>query len=105
MRSGKPLVKVLGPVLLLTASLALPVDTVAAPAQRSRGHQQGQVIDGYLNNEGAECPALRDHGGRLWTLTGDTHGLRPGEHVRLYGRVVDLEVKNVWADDSHTASR
>lgn len=117
MRSGKPLVKLLGPVLLLAASLSLPVETAAAPAHRSRG-QQGQVIDGWLSDEGAECPALRDHGGRLWTLAGNAHGLRPGEHVRLYGKVVDgsacgwqgtafeiLEVKNVWADEGHRASR
>jgi hypothetical protein len=123
MRTGKPFIKTLGPVLLLAASLVLPVE--AAPAHgrqaaqraaqnRSRG-QQGQVIDGWLSDEGAECPALRDHGGRLWTLTGDAHSLRPGEHVRLYGRVVDgsacawqgttfevLEVKNVWADEGHS---
>ncbi len=124
MNAGKSFVKALGQVLLLTACLAMSVETAAAPAQgrqaahnRSRG-QQGQVIDGYLNNEGAECPALRDHGGRLWTLSGDTHGLRPGEHVRLYGRVVDgstcgwqgtafeiVEVKTVWAGAEHTAAR
>lgn len=119
MSFGKPLIKVLGPILLLAASLVLPLE--AAPANgrqaaqnRSRG-QQGQVIDGWLNDEGAECPALRDHNGRLWTLTGNAHSLRPGEHVRLYGRTVDgsacawqgttfevLEVKNVWADAGHS---
>ena len=116
MSSGKLFIKTLGPVLLLAASLVLPVE--AAPEhgrQAAQNRQQGQVIDGWLSDEGAECPALRDHGGRLWTLTGQANSLRPGEHVRLYGRIVDgsacawqgttfevLEVKNVWADEGHS---
>ncbi len=71
-------------------------------------------VDGYLNNEGSECLSLRDHNGRLWALAGNTRGLQPGEHVRLYGRIVDggvcgwqgtafdiHEVRTVWADDRH----
>jgi hypothetical protein len=47
-------------------------------------------------------------------MVGNTYGLEPGEHVRLYGRIVDggtcgwegtafdiYEVRTVWADDNH----
>jgi hypothetical protein len=57
---------------------------------------------------------VRDHDGRVWALAGDTYGLQQGEHVRLYGRIVDggacgwegttfdiYEVRTVWADNNH----
>ncbi len=57
---------------------------------------------------------VRDHDGRIWALAGDTYGLEQGEHVRLYGRIVDggacgwegtafdiYEVRTVWADNNH----
>lgn len=70
-------------------------------------------IDGYLD-DGGECLFMRDHEGRTWAMVGNTYGLQPGEHVRLYGRPVDgsacgyrgaafdiYEVRTVWADNNH----
>ena len=93
----------------------------AAVPYRSGGRRGGGgadpnifAIDGYLSDEGQECLTLRGHDGRLWSLAGGTYGLQPGEHVRLYGRIVDggacgwqgtaydiHEVQTVWADDRH----
>ena len=70
-------------------------------------------VDGYLD-DGGDCLFLRDHEGRTWAMVGNTYGLQPGEHVRLYGRAVDggacgyrgaafdiYEVRTVWADNNH----
>jgi hypothetical protein len=93
----------------------------AAVPYRSGGRRGGGgadpnvfAIDGYLSDEGRECLTLRGHDGRLWSLAGGTYGLQPGEHVRLYGRIVDggacgwqgtaydiYEVQTVWADERH----
>lgn len=93
----------------------------AAVPYRSGGRRGGGgadpnifAIDGYLSDEGRECLTLRGHDGRLWSLVGGTYGLQPGEHVRLYGRIVDggacgwqgtaydiHQVQTVWADDRH----
>jgi len=84
-------------------------------AQRGGGGADRSVvaIDGYLDG-GQDCLLLRDHEGRTWAMAGNTYGLEPGEHVRLYGRIVDggvcgwegtafdiYEVQTVWADDHH----
>lgn len=73
-------------------------------------------IDGYLQG-GRDCMLVRDHDGRIWSLVGNTYGLGDGEHVRLYGRIVDggacgwegtsfdiYEVRTVWADDRHRST-
>lgn len=71
-------------------------------------------VDGYLE-PGGDCLFLNDHEGRTWAMVGNTYGLQPGEHVRLYGRPVDAgdvcgyraaafdiyEVRTVWADNNH----
>lgn len=70
-------------------------------------------VDGYLD-DGGDCLFLRDHEGRTWAMVGNTYGLQPGEHVRLYGRPTSggacgyrgaafdiYEVRTVWADQNH----
>ncbi len=81
--------------------------------QRGGADRSVVAIDGYLD-DGRDCMLLRDHEGRTWAMVGGTYGLEPGEHVRLYGRIVDggacnwegtafdiYEVQTVWADDHH----
>lgn len=89
------------------------------PARRGRGGADPSIfhIDGYLTGGGGECRPLRDHDGRVWMLVGNTYGLQQGDHVRLYGRIVDggqcgwqgtafdiYEVRTVWADDRHRST-
>lgn len=69
-------------------------------------------VDGWLD-AGGDCLFLNDHEGRTWAMVGNTYGLEPGEHVRLYGQPVyggacghgaafDIyEVRTVWADNNH----
>jgi len=90
-------------------------DRYYATPRRGGGGADPNVfhIDGYLD-DGGECLFLRDHEGRTWAMVGNTYGLQPGEHVRLYGRPVDgsacgyrgaafdiYEVRTVWADNNH----
>ncbi|HKH44922.1 MAG TPA: hypothetical protein VKM72_09705 [Thermoanaerobaculia bacterium] len=90
-------------------------DRYYATPRRGGGGADPNVfhVDGYLD-DGGECLFLRDHEGRTWAMVGNTYGLQPGEHVRLYGRPVDgsacgyrgaafdiYEVRTVWADSNH----
>lgn len=45
---------------------------------------------GTLTDEGVECQALRDHSGRLYTLTGDIEGFSEGETVRVEGTIAEV---------------
>lgn len=87
----------------------------AATPRRGGGGADPNVfhVDGYLD-DGGDCLFLRDHEGRTWAMVGNTYGLEPGQHVRLYGRPVDggacgyraaafdiYEVRTVWADNNH----
>lgn len=89
-----------------------------APRQGGGGGADRSIfhIDGYLQG-GRDCLIVRDHDGRIWSLVGNTYGLGEGEHVRLYGRIVDggacgwegtsfdiYEVRTVWADDRHRST-
>jgi hypothetical protein len=44
-------------------------------------HREGEITD-----EGGECLAMRDRDGYLYTLTGETEGLAPGDEVAVVGR-------------------
>lgn len=49
------------------------------------------TVVGTLTREGAECPAMRGDDGRLYTLAGgDTGSFRPGDRVRVVGRVAEV---------------
>lgn len=90
-------------------------DRYYATPRRGRGGADPNVfhVDGYLD-DGGDCLFLRDHEGRTWAMVGNTYGLQPGEHVRLYGTPTDggacgyrgaafdiYEVRTVWADQNH----
>lgn len=48
------------------------------------------TISGTLTAEGVECPALRGNDGRLYTLTGNVGPFRPGDRVRVRGRIAEV---------------
>ena len=115
--------KGLGPVLLLSAALALPA---AANAQSPRygygtpysGRGSVRSIDGFVTFRGGSCPAVRDHrSGQSYFLTGSTRELRPGDHVVLGGRLTSgsscgvrgpalqvLEIRTIWTGGDHRAA-
>ena len=115
--------KGLGPVLLLSAALALPA---AATAQSSRygygspysGRGSTRSIDGVVTFRGGSCPAIRDHrSGQTVYLSGNTRELRPGDHAVLGGRLVSgsscgvrgpalqvLEIRTIWTGGDHRAA-
>ena len=48
------------------------------------------VVAGTLTREGAECQAMRGDDGKLYTLAGEFRGFRPGDRVRVEGRVAEV---------------
>ncbi|HEY0514826.1 MAG TPA: DUF5818 domain-containing protein [Thermoanaerobaculia bacterium] len=107
--------------LLLGAALSLPacvVDTAPYPhGPYDRGYGgNGPVdqIDGFVTFEG-RCPTIRDHDSdEVFFLTGDTRGLRPGDHVLLRERAADgnpcgaqgptvavLGIDAIWRGEDH----
>jgi LysM repeat protein len=50
-----------------------PADTVA--------------LAGFISDDGVTCPAMRGRDGRLYTLVGDVGNVRPGDRVRVEGRI------------------
>src|SRR5687767_6837729 len=49
------------------------------------------TVTGTLTTEGAECPALRDAQGNLYTLTPpDLHGFGPGDQVCVKGARAEI---------------
>jgi LysM repeat protein len=56
----------------------MPVETVA--------------VAGVITDEGATCPAMRGSDGRLYTLAGDIGRVRPGDRVRVEGRIARASV-------------
>jgi len=96
------------PALLLTASLALPVQSYAA-------NDGGFAVDGYVNGDrNSNCLVLREHDGGVRYITGAVGGLQTGDHVRLYGYPVSgsacnvrgsayevSQVQTIWGDDRH----
>ena len=119
------LAKGLGPVLLLSAALALPAAASAQPSRYGYGSPYSgrygggaRSIDGFVTFRGGSCPAIRDHrSGQSYFLTGNTRELRPGDHVVLGGRLASgsacgvrgpalqvLEIRTVWTGGDHRAA-
>lgn len=48
------------------------------------------TIVGTLTSEGVECPAMRGDNGRLYTLAGNVGPFRPGNRVRVTGRLAQV---------------
>src|SRR5881227_1607369 len=126
MRRG--LAKLLGTAPLLMAALALPA-SAQYPAQYRPGYPspspyrggygpgaQG-TADGFITAERGRCLVLRDHQRRTYYLSGDTDGLRPGDHVSVRERMLSrsscgndgptlevLDVRTVWTGGSHRSA-
>jgi hypothetical protein len=49
-------------------------------------------VTGTLTREGAECQAMRGDDGTLYTLAGDFRGFRPGDRVRVEGRIAEVSI-------------
>jgi hypothetical protein len=116
------LAKGLGPVLLLSAALALPAAATAQPSRYGYGGpysgRGARSVDGFVTFRGGSCPAIRDHrSGQSYFLTGNTRELRPGDHVVLGGRLASgsacgvrgpalqvLEIRTVWTGGDHRAA-
>jgi LysM repeat protein len=50
------------------------------------------VVTGTLTREGAECQAMRGDDGKLYTLAGEFRGFRPGDRVRVEGRIAEVSI-------------
>jgi hypothetical protein len=59
-----------------------------APLERVR--RRSISLRGTLTGEGVECQALRATDGKLYTLTGNLHGLTVGDKVRVVGSVAEV---------------
>jgi hypothetical protein len=107
--SSRTLAKVFTPALLLTAMVALPGSARAANPNEF-------ALDGYLSDSGGRCMVLRLHDGGSRLVTGNVDGLQSGDHVRLFGHLVNNacgyrtqayevdEVHTLWADDRHRST-
>jgi len=60
------------------------------PAPLERVYKGAITVRGTLTGEGVECQALRGSDGRLYTLTGNLHGLAVGDKVRVTGTVAEV---------------
>ena len=47
-------------------------------------------VTGTLTTEGVECRTLRGSDGKLYTLTGDLKGFKPGDEVCITARPVEV---------------
>lgn len=78
----------------MAAALALAcgglAETPAAGPTAGDSEETPVIVVGTLTDEGVECPALRDDGGELYTLTGDLKGFGPGDRVRVTGSVAQI---------------
>jgi hypothetical protein len=54
--------------------------------------RQAIRVAGVITEEGAECTALRGDDGRLYTLAGGAGGFKPGDRVRVIGRVAQASI-------------
>ncbi len=59
-----------------------------APLERVQ--RRSIAVRGTLTGEGIECQALRATDGKLYTLTGNLHGLTVGDKVRVVGSVAEV---------------
>ena len=122
----RPRAKLLGAVPLLAAVLALPAAAQSftqyrpgypAPYRGGYGYGAQGTMDGFVTAERGRCLVLRDHQRRTYYLSGDTEGLRPGDHVTVRERMLSrsscgndgptlevLDVRTVWTGGSHRSA-
>ena len=113
--------KLLGVVPLLAAVLALPASAQYRPGYpspyRGNGYGARGTVDGFVTADRGRCLVLRDHQRRTFYLSGDTDGLRPGDHVTVREHTLSrsycgndgptlevLEVRTVWTGGSHRSA-
>lgn len=68
-------------------------------------------LEGNLFDQRQGCQLVREHGGQVIPLVGNSDGLERGDHVQLYGRVENgtvcgtafrvYEVERIWSDNGH----
>lgn len=71
-----------------------PVDQIglATTVAHKSTHRPTIRVTGTITNEGVECPALKADNGKLYTLAGGTGGFKPGDRVRVIGKVVQVSI-------------
>lgn len=115
--------KLLGAVPLL-AALALPASAQYRPGypppysyRGGYGYGSPGTMDGFVTADRGRCLVLRDHQRRTFYLSGDTDGLRPGDHVTVRERTMSrsycgndgptlevLDVRTVWNGGGHRSA-
>lgn len=112
----------LGAVPLLALALALPASAqYYRPGYPSpyRGYGYGAqgTVDGFVTADRGRCLVLQDHQRRTFYLSGNTDGLRPGDHVTVRERTLSrsscgndgptlevLDVRTVWNGGGHRSA-
>ncbi len=69
---------------------AFPAEFPETMAPLERVQRKSITVRGTLTGEGVECQALRATDGKLYTLTGNLHGLTVGDKVRVVGSVTEV---------------
>ncbi|MFW6028005.1 MAG: LysM peptidoglycan-binding domain-containing protein [bacterium] len=75
-------------------TLRLPKGGIAVPPPQLPPHPPANTIAlaGIISDVAVTCPAMRGRDGRLYTLVGDVGGVRPGDRVRVEGRVARTSI-------------
>jgi hypothetical protein len=76
-------------------TLRLPDGRIIAPPAQPlppRPPADTIALAGIISDESVTCPAMRGRDGRLYTLAGNVHSLRPGDLVEVIGRRVDASL-------------
>jgi hypothetical protein len=102
--------------------LALPATAQYRPGyppsyRGGYGYGAQGTMDGFITADRGRCLVLRDHQRRTFFLSGDTDGLRPGDHVTVRERRLSrsscgndgptlevLDVRTVWTGGSHRSA-
>ena len=75
-------------------TLRLPGGGIIVPPPQLPPHPPADTIAlaGIVSGDGVTCPAMRGRNGRLYTLVGDIGGVRPGDRVRVEGRIARTSI-------------
>lgn len=74
-------------------TLRLPGGRIVVPApQPPRPPADTISVAGIISDDGVTCPAMRGRDGRLYTLVGNVGDVRPGDRVRIEGRITRTSI-------------
>lgn len=75
-------------------TLRLPGGGVVVPPPQLPPRPPADTIAlaGIISDDGVTCPAMRGRDGRLYTLVGDVGTVRPGDRVRVEGRIARTSI-------------